>query len=153
MVLTHSEATHLTAHMERKQKTVHRFGMNAPYAGLSCRLWPAEQKHTTPNNGVSHLNRATAVWKFFFVDSQHLSRQTWTGHLTNKLSLCFHSDLWMGCASACDNQMPRKTRLVHEKPVLCRKPVITAIIQLDLICIIKLCYCLTLEATASLCSH
>lgn len=79
-----------------------------------------------------------------FVDSQHLSSQAWKGRLTNKLSLCFHSDLWMACASACDSQMPGKTRLAHKKPALCRKPVITAIIQLDLICIIKLCYCLAL---------
>lgn len=59
----------------------------------------------------------------------------------------------MACASACDNQMPEKTRLAHKKPALCRKPVITAIIQLDLICIIKLCYWLALEASASLCSY
>lgn len=31
-------------------KTVHRFGKNAPYAGLSCGWWPAERKHSTPNN-------------------------------------------------------------------------------------------------------
>ena len=106
-------------------------------------LTVASGGETHLNGRVSHENRETAVK--VFVDSQHLSSQAWKGRLTNKLSLCFHSDLWMACASACDSQMPGKTRLAHKKPALCRKPVITAIIQLDLICIIKLCYCLALE--------
>lgn len=59
----------------------------------------------------------------------------------------------MASASACDNRMPGKTRHAHEKLQLCSKPAIMAIIQLDLICIIKLCYCLALEAIAGLYSY
>lgn len=54
----------------------------------------------------------------------------------------------MASASACDNRMAGKTRHAHKKLQLCSKPAIMAIIQLDLICIIKLCYCLAPEAIA-----
>lgn len=149
MVLAHSGATNLPAHMNWQQKL---------FTGL-------ERMHLMPDwvedcskqsRNATHLMTESLMSNSslkVFVDSQHLSSQAWKGRLTNKLSLCFHSDLWMACASACDNQMPGKTRLTHKKPALCRKPVITAIIQLDLICIIKLCYCLALEATASPCSY
>lgn len=119
-------------------KAVHRFGKNAPIAWP--RLKPTEQKHITPNNTVCPEKQINISLKVF-VDSQHLSSRAWKGRLTNKLSLCFHSDIWMACASACDNRMHGQTRLSHKKPALYRKPVITAIIQLHLICIIQLCDC------------
>lgn len=42
-----------------------------------------------------------------------------------------------------------RQRLSQEKPALCQKPVITAIIQLQLICIIKVCCCVAVEAAVS----
>lgn len=137
MVLTHWSDQAASSHGMITQ-IVQRVGKNAPYAGL--RPKPAEQKQITHNNRVSPENRNSS--RKVFADSQHLSSRAWKGRLTNKLSLCFHSDLWMACASACDNKMPGQTRLAHKKPALCRTPVNTAIIQLKLICIIKLCYCL-----------
>lgn len=53
--------------------------------------------------------------------------------------------------------MPGKTRLSHKKKKkkkqVCQKPVITAIIQFDLICIIKVRYWVAVEATAIPCYY
>lgn len=47
----------------------------------------------------------------------------------------------------------RQDSLIKKKRQVCQKPVITAIIQFDLICIIKVRYCVAVEATVIPCYY
>lgn len=143
MVLTHSGVTNLPAHTEQKQKVV---------TGLKRMQLICGQRCINTTHLITESVLKTAVWKFPWTLSISAANRE-KGSLTNRLSLCFHSDLCVACARAFDSQMPGKTRLARKMPELCRKPVITAIIQLDLICIIKLCYCLAVGGIASPCSY
>ena len=110
MVLVCSGTTHLPALMQWKQKV-----FSVLERGHLMLDWVVES--TQQRKGTTHLiteTRKNSSLKVF-VDLQHLSSQVWKGRLTNKWSICFHSDLWMACASACDSQMPGKTRLAHKK--------------------------------------
>ena len=95
-VLTNPEATHLTALMERK--TVHRFGVNAPHAGSSCRR--------VASRNTSNL---IIIPEFLVTTEQHSSLKSCCGlsapQQPNMRDICQTNYLSVSIA-------------IHERPVL-----------------------------------
>lgn len=149
MVLTSAGKKKMPVCMDWQQKVSSGFEENAPmmdYVDSS-----QQKRHTAQLISVSHENRATAVKFFCTLSSSRQPSMKGTSDKQTNISVSIVMYEWPVLFPETSRCLGRQGSPI--KKALCQKPVITAIIQLDLICIIKLCYCLAVEATLRPCSY
>lgn len=130
-------------------ESVLRFWRECTYDGL-CEQQPAEETHSTANKCLT-WKQSNSSQVFCTLSASWQPSMKGTSDKQTNLSVSIVMYEWSVLFPETSRCLGRQGSPI--KKTLCPKPVITAIIQLDLICIIKVCYCLAVEATLRPCSY